>query len=79
MVKKLSKPGEVVSEFKREVKTLIISAFSFITALAWNNAIQSIIKTYIPAENNWFYLLGNAVLITFIAVLVTIFLTRKYD
>ena len=76
MMAKIKKSRKLLSEFDKTTRNLIISAFGFITALSWNEAINSIIKTYVPVESTWPYLLGNATLITFIAVFATMFLSR---
>ena len=71
------KQRRVMTEFKKQLNTLIISAFGFVAALAWNDAIQSLVSAYIPSENAWPYLILNAVIITLIAVTITMFFSKK--
>ena len=58
------------------MSALIISAFSLVAALAWNAAIQELIKQWLGADN----LVGlfvYAVIVTVIAVLMAILITRS--
>ena len=59
-----------------KVATLIISAFGFVAALAWNTAIQKIIPLFLTPSNEVMGALAYAVIVTGIAVVVTIYLTR---
>ena len=57
------------------MSTLIISAFSLVAALAWNDAIKALINEFLGADS----LVGlfvYAVIVTVIAVLATIAITR---
>jgi len=50
-----------------QIKTLLSSALGFVTALAWNDAIQALIKKIIPIES------ASSIILKFIyAILVTI-------
>lgn len=59
-----------------KVSTLIISAFGFVAALAWNNAIQKVIALFLATSNEVAGLLTYAVIVTVIAVIITVYLTR---
>ena len=67
------------TEVIRQMLTLATSAFGLVTALAWNNVIQSIvndyIKKYFPASS-LFSLVFYAVIVTALAVAVTLQLSR---
>lgn len=71
------KPKAFIKEFRKEVKTLVITSFGFVTALAWNDAITSLIQKYIPTQSEWYFMLLKAIVITLIAVLVTLSLIKK--
>ncbi len=57
------------------MSALIVSAFSLVAALAWNEAIKALIAQYLGADN----LTGlfiYAVIVTVIAVIMAILITR---
>lgn len=65
---------------------LATSGFGFVAALAWNNVIQELVKTYVKrflpgSDSNIISLLIYAVVVTVLAVTVTLqlskFLERK--
>ena len=64
-------------DIKGAVATLIISAFGFVAALSWNNAIQGLINEFFPKEGGVIYSFVAAIVVTVIAVVV-IFLISKY-
>ncbi|MGI0100913.1 MAG: DUF5654 family protein [Candidatus Micrarchaeaceae archaeon] len=59
-----------------KVSALIISAFGFVAALAWNNAIQKVISIFLSTSSEVTGLLVYAVVVTVIAVVITVYLTR---
>lgn len=59
-----------------KISTLIISAFGLVAALAWNNAIQKVIALFLSTSSQVLGLLIYAVVVTVIAVVITIYLTR---
>lgn len=59
-----------------KVSTLIISAFGLIAALAWNSAIQGILALFLSTSSKVEGLVIYAVVVTIIAVVVTIYLTQ---
>lgn len=59
-----------------KVSTLVISAFGLVAALAWNNAIQKVISLFLNVSDQTFGLIAYAVIVTLIAILVTIYMTR---
>lgn len=62
-------------EFRNTLATAIVAAFGFVTALAWNNVIQEFvgkITTLSPVQGQ----LITAVIITFISVIVILFVTH---
>ena len=81
-MKKLSRIKKEAEEFKKELEsriiTLIVSAFGFVAALAWNDAIKSTIDTFIHPEDVWYYKIINAIIITIISVAI-IYLVMKFS
>jgi len=67
----------------KQMLTLATSGFGLVAALAWNNTIQEFVATYIkphlPAGGGFFSLLIYAVLITILAVVVTINLSKLIE
>jgi TRAP-type C4-dicarboxylate transport system permease small subunit len=55
---------------------LMTAAFGFVAALAWNDAIQTVISTVFPAEGDPTGKLIYAVIITIIAVIAIILISR---
>lgn len=70
-------------EIIRQMLTLATSGFGLVAALAWNSLIQEIvnnyIKKYLPGNAGLISLLFYAVIITVIAVFVTVQLSRLLD
>lgn len=69
-------PVEVV----RQMLTLATSGFGLVAALAWNNVIQELVNNYVkkflPSGSGIISLLLYAVVVTFIAVLITMELSQ---
>ncbi|MBI2588346.1 hypothetical protein HY373_01675 [Candidatus Berkelbacteria bacterium] len=66
----------VKAEFKKTLATLIISAFSLVAALAWNEAITHIIEKFIQPGQSIISWLIYALLVTLLAVLAGLYLGR---
>ena len=64
-------------DIKGAVASLIISAFGFVAALFWRDAIREAIDEFVPAGEGMLYSFGIAVLVTIIAVIV-IYILSKY-
>lgn len=56
--------------------TLITTAFAFVAGLAWNEAIQKLIEEFYTAGGAVTGLLICAVIVTIVAVVVTVLLAR---
>jgi Zn-dependent protease with chaperone function len=67
---------EVKGQVIQTIATLLTTAFGLIAALAWNEAIKAIITTFIPKGSDLTGLLIYAILITIIAVVVTLLIAR---
>lgn len=59
-----------------KITTLIISAFGLIAALAWNSAIQKAVSQFLSTSSELGGLVIYAVIVTVIAVVVTVYLSR---
>ena len=55
---------------------LITTAFAFVAGLAWNDAIQALITELVGTGNALSSLFTYAIIVTVIAVLVTVILAR---
>jgi len=65
------------SEVKKQVTNLVTAAFGFVAALSWNDAIKAMITSFIGTAQSWPYMLLSAVVVTVIAV-IAIVLISKY-
>lgn len=78
--KKTAKNKKIHIEVVRQMITLSTSGFGLVAALAWNNIIQEFVKNYInkwlPQSGSLVSLLIYAVVITILAVSVTIQLSK---
>lgn len=55
---------------------LITTAFAFVAGLAWNNAIQKLIEQIVGTGSALTSLFTYAIIVTIIAVIVTVLLAR---
>ena len=79
--KNISKFKEHSTKISQEVKQktlgFIITAFGLVAGLAWNEAIQAIIKQIFPLDKNSLIAkLIYAILMTLLLVVITVYLTR---
>ena len=58
---------------------LMIGAFSMVAALAWNEAIKELIAEWLGADDHVLGLIIYAVIVTIIAVLAIIMITRSFN
>jgi hypothetical protein len=64
------------AEVIEKIAALITAAFGLVAALAWNGAIQAIFAAVFGEAGNIAAMLGYAILVTVIAVVVTIWIGR---
>lgn len=64
------------SEILEKIAALLTAAFGLVAALAWNGAIRAIFEELFGSADNITAMLIYAVLVTIIAVLVTIWVAR---
>lgn len=69
-----TKPMAVKSEIIEKIAALLTAAFGLVAALAWNGAIQAIFKEVFGSAENIPAMLSYAVIVTIIAVIVTIWI-----
>lgn len=69
---------QTTTVFLATVVSLVTSAFGFVAALAWNNAIQAMLNRFVPLDKNaaWKVQLVYALIVTIIGVFVILFLNR---
>jgi len=68
---------EIKREIRQKISGYILAAFGLVAALAWNDAIKSLIEYFFPLNKNTVLLkFIYAVLITFIIVIISIYLTK---
>ena len=65
------------AEILDKIAALITAAFGLIAALAWNGAIRAIFEAIFGTADNIPAMLVYAVVVTIIAVLVTIWIARS--
>ncbi len=64
------------AEYIKVTAGLVTTAFAFVAGLAWNQAIQAIIIYFLGTPNSIPANLVYAIVITIIAVLVTVWIAR---
>jgi len=71
--------ARVSREVKEKTLGFIITAFGLVAGLAWNEAIQSLIKSFFAVDKDsiWVKFL-YAIIMTVLVVLVTIYLARFF-
>jgi len=73
-------PKDLPQAVVKQMLTLATSGFGLVAALAWNNvikeAVELYIKPYLPKSSGFISLLLYAVIVTALAVLVTLQLTK---
>jgi len=67
---------EFWKRFGANLATLIVSAFGLVAALSWNDAIKDAITVLLPSEKTLYYKFYVAILVTFIAVFATYFISK---
>ena len=67
---------EVTKLIMETILGLITTAFAFVAGLAWNNAIQELIEQFVGKGNALTSLFSYAIIVTIIAVIVTVLLAR---
>jgi len=55
---------------KKQMVTVVTAAFAFVAALFWNDAIKSMITSFIPAQGAWTYMVVAATIVTVVCAVV---------
>ena len=71
-----SKPKPLRVEVLDKIATLITAAFGFVAAFAWNETFKVILLGGVGDEARPILLVGYALLVTILAVFLTIFVAR---
>jgi len=72
-----NKGEEIKKEIREKISTYILAAFGLVAALAWNDAIKGLIEYFFPiSKNTVLAKFIYAILITFVVVIISIYLTR---
>jgi hypothetical protein len=71
---------EMQVELKKQLAIMVSSAFALVAALFWNDAIKAFITSpsglNIPTEGSWVAMMVAAVIVTIVAVLATITVSK---
>jgi len=65
------------AEILDKIAALLTAAFGLVAALAWNGAIRAIFEAVFGSADNITAMLVYAVVVTIIAILVTIWIARS--
>ena len=68
--------NEVTKMIMETVLALITTAFAFVAGEAWNSAIQKLIESFVGTGDTIPSLLTYAIIVTIIAVIVTVLIAR---
>lgn len=68
--------SEISKMIMETMLTLITTVFAFVAGLAWNEAIQKLIEEFYTAGGAVTGLLIYAIIVTIVAVVVTVLLAR---
>jgi len=66
-------------QFLQALSSLIIAAFGLVAALAWNEAIKAAVKIVFGTADDLMGMLVYALLVTILAVIATMLITRAVD
>ena len=66
----------VHKEILKTISVLMTTAFAFVAGSAWNDAIQSLLNEFIQQGSAVSAMIIYAVIVTIIAVVVTVFIGR---
>lgn len=72
-----AKSDEFKVQLLETFASLITAAFGLVAALAWNDTIKAAIAIVFPAENDIWGMLVYAVIITVLAVIMTLLISRS--
>jgi uncharacterized BrkB/YihY/UPF0761 family membrane protein len=67
------------SEIIEKLAVLVTGAFGLVAALAWNSAVQAIFKEIFREQSSILAMLIYAVLVTALAVIITIWISKISD
>lgn len=68
--------NEIKEATIKNITGLMTAAFGLVAALAWNSAIQKLFSLIFGTAGGLYAMVGYAVVVTIIAVIVTVYLGR---
>ena len=74
--KNVGTKAEIKEAMVKNITGLMTAAFGLVAALAWNSAIQKLFSLVFGTAGGLYAMLGYAVVVTIIAVVVTVYLGR---
>ena len=74
--KNVGTKAEIKEATIKNITSLMTAAFGLVAALAWNSAIQKIFALVFGTQGGLYAMLSYAVVVTLIAVAVTVYLGR---
>jgi hypothetical protein len=66
-------------ELIEKMSTLVSAGLGFVAGLAWNDAIQSLVKTFVPEQSALAAKFIYAILVTAAIVIITVKLSHAAD
>lgn len=66
-------------EILEKMITLIIAAFGFVAALAWNDAIQKLFELLFGKQSDLIAMFGYAIVVTALVVVLTIYFSKTVN
>ncbi|MCK4669999.1 MAG: hypothetical protein KAT43_02255 [Nanoarchaeota archaeon] len=76
MAKKTARQKALQKEILDKMVTLLIAAFGLVAALAWNDTIKALFKHFLGTPDSVPAMLTYAILVTVLAVVVTLVVSR---
>ena len=76
MADEKEQPSSIKFEILDKIAALVTAAFGLVAALAWNDAIKTLFKEVFGTTDQLGAMLAYAILVTVIAVILTIFVAR---
>ena len=74
--KKNNKNNKISAQILDKVTTLVMAAFGFVAALAWNEAVKTTFQQFYGEAGSLIGQYSYAIFVTIIAVTVTIWLSK---
>jgi hypothetical protein len=76
MAKKSAEKKRLKKEILDKMVALMVAAFGLVAALAWNDTIKALFKHFLGAPDGVAAMLSYAIIVTVIAVVATLIVSR---